>query len=84
VDAVGHYRVKADTEIADFNAALGTEFSDEEYDTVGGLVLKTAGQLPKRGDHIHIDNLTFTVLRADSRRIYSVLVEIKNPAINKV
>jgi hemolysin (HlyC) family protein len=80
VDAVGHYRVKADTEIADFNAALGTEFSDEEYDTVGGLVLKTAGQLPKRGDHIHIGNLKFTVLRADSRRIYSVLVEIKNPA----
>jgi magnesium and cobalt transporter len=82
-DAVGHYRVKADTEIADFNAALGTEFSDEEYDTIGGLVLKTAGQLPKRGDHIHIDNLMFTVLRADSRRIYSMLVEIKNPAIEK-
>jgi magnesium and cobalt transporter len=80
VDAVGHYRVKADTEIADFNAALGTEFSDEECDTVGGLVLKTAGQLPKRGDHIHIGDLMFTVLRADSRRIYSVLVEFKNPA----
>jgi magnesium and cobalt transporter len=80
VDAVGHYRVKADTEIADFNAALGTEFSDEECDTVGGLVLKTAGQLPKRGDHIHIGDLMFTVLRADSRRIYSVLVEFKHPA----
>src|SRR3989338_1593597 len=36
-DGTGHYRVKADTEIDDFNAALGTEFSDEEYDTVGGL-----------------------------------------------
>jgi len=80
VDAVGHYRVKADTEIADFNATLGTEFSDEECDTVGGLVLKTAGQLPKRGDHIHIGDLMFTVLRADSRRIYSMLVEFKHPA----
>jgi magnesium and cobalt transporter len=80
VDAVGHYRVKADTEIADFNATLGTDFSDEECDTVGGLVLKTAGQLPKRGDHIHIGDLMFTVLRADSRRIYSVLVEFKHPA----
>ena len=79
VDTVGHYRVKADTEIADFNAALGTEFSDEEYDTVGGLVLKAAGQLPKRGDHIHIGELMFTVLRADSRRLYSMLVEFKNP-----
>lgn len=80
VDAVGHYRVKADTEIADFNAALGTEFSDEECDTVGGLVLKAAGQLPKRGDRIHIGELMFTVLRADSRRLYSMLVEFKNPA----
>src|SRR5450759_758703 len=76
-DRAGQYRVKADTKIADFNAALGTEFSDEEYDTVGGLVLQAAGQLPKRGDHIHLGELTFTVLRADSRRLYSLLVERK-------
>ncbi|HEU0220123.1 MAG TPA: transporter associated domain-containing protein [Gallionella sp.] len=79
-DGEGHYRVKADTEIADFNEALGTEFSDEEYDTVGGLVLKAAGQLPRRGDRAHIDGLTFTVLRADSRRLYSLLVERKKSA----
>ena len=76
-DRAGQYRVKADTEIADFNAALGTDFSDEEYDTVGGLVLQAAGQLPKRGDHIHLGELTFTVMRADSRRLYSLLVERK-------
>ncbi len=79
-DGAGHYRVKADTEIDDFNEALGTEFSDEEYDTVGGLVLKTAGQLPKRGDRVLIDGLTFTVLRADSRRLHSLLVEQKKSA----
>ncbi|MCG6934020.1 MAG: CBS domain-containing protein [Gallionella sp.] len=83
-DAVGHYRIKADTEIADFNEALGTDFSDEEYDTVGGLVLKAAGQLPKRGDHIQIGDLMFTVLRVDSRRLYSMLVERKQPAAEKV
>ncbi len=76
-DGKGHWRVKAATEIADFNEALGTSFSDEEYDTIGGLVLKAAGQLPKRGDRIAINDLTFTVLRADSRRLYSVLVERK-------
>jgi magnesium and cobalt transporter len=76
-DESGHFRVKADTEIADFNAALGTEFSDEEYDTVGGLVLQAAGQLPKRGDRIQLEGLTFTVLRADSRRLHSLLVERK-------
>ena len=70
-----HWRVKAETEIAAFNAAMGTDFSDDECDTVGGLVLKAAGQLPKRNDHIIISDLSFTVLRADSRRLYSLLVE---------
>jgi len=74
-DASGRYRVKADTEIADFNEVLGTDFSDEECDTVGGLVLKAAGQLPKRGDRFTIGDLVFNVLRADSRRLYSILVE---------
>lgn len=70
-----HWRVKADTEIEDFNAAMGTDFSDEDCDTIGGLVLKSAGQLPKRGDFIQIGEWQFHVLRADSRRLYSLLVE---------
>jgi magnesium and cobalt transporter len=70
-----HWRVKADTEIADFNEALGTDFSDEDYDTIGGLVLKAAGQLPKRGESFQIGEWQFTVLRADSRRLHSLLVE---------
>jgi magnesium and cobalt transporter len=76
-DDTGHYRVKADTEIADFNEALGTDFSDEDCDTVGGLVLKAAGQLPKCGDRLPVGDLIFTVLRGDSRRLYSLLVERK-------
>jgi len=76
-DGMGNWRVKAATEIDGFNEALGTSFSDEEYDTIGGLVLKAAGQLPKRGDRIVIGDCTFTVLRADSRRLYSLLVERK-------
>jgi magnesium and cobalt transporter len=79
-DSKGKWRVKADTEIGDFNEALGTEFSDEECDTVGGLVLKAAGQLPKRGDRVQIGELNLTVLRADSRRLYSLLVERKKAA----
>ena len=73
----GSWRIKAATEIADFNAALDTHFSDEEYDTVGGLVLKAAGQMPKRGESFAFDNMIFTVLRVDSRRLYSLLVERK-------
>ncbi len=70
-----HWRVKADTEIEDFNAAMGTDFSDEEYDTIGGLILKAAGQLPKRNERVQIGDWQFTVLHADSRRLHSVLAE---------
>jgi len=70
-----HWRVKADTEIADFNEVLGTDFSDDNCDTVGGLVLKAAGQLPKRSEIIQLGEWQFTVLRADSRRLHSLLVE---------
>jgi len=73
-DGAGHFRVKADTEITDFNEAMGTNFSDEECDTVGGLVLQAAGKFPKCGSLFHIGGLTFTVLRADSRRLYSLQV----------
>ncbi len=70
-----HWRVKADAEIADFNEAVGASFSDDECDTVGGLILKAAGQLPKRGESFLIDGWRFTVLRADSRRLHALLVE---------
>src|SRR5439155_17389096 len=51
-EANGRFRVKAQTEIADFNEHFGTAFEDEEFDTVGGLVLKAFGRLPKRGEAI--------------------------------
>jgi magnesium and cobalt transporter len=73
----GIYRVKALTEIADFNTTFGTAFSDEEFDTVGGLVLKRFGRVPKRGEQLQIDALNFRVLRADSRRIYLLQVSKK-------
>jgi len=75
-DALGHYRVKALTEIADFNEIVGTQFSDEEYSTIGGLVVSKFGHLPKRGDSVVINNISVSVLRADSRRLHSILVEV--------
>jgi len=71
----GHYRVKAQTEIADFNEAFGTEFSDTDFDTVGGLVLHRFGRLPKRGESTTLDGLRFQVRRADSRRLYVLQVQ---------
>ena len=75
-DINGRYRVKALTEIADFNDALGTDFSDEEFSTIGGLVVSKFGHLPKRSEQITFDGLSFTVVRADSRRLHSLLVEL--------
>ncbi|MEY3651753.1 MAG: putative protein involved in divalent ion export [Pseudomonadota bacterium] len=74
-DTKGRYRVKALTEIADFNEAFGTDFSDEEFSTIGGLVVSKFGHLPKRGEIININNLQFTALRTDSRRLHSILIQ---------
>ena len=74
LDSTGHYRVKARTEIEDFNEAFKTNFSDEEFDTVGGLVLRHLGRVPKRNEVMDIDGVRFQVLRADSRRLYTLLV----------
>ncbi|MHB1232674.1 MAG: HlyC/CorC family transporter [Burkholderiales bacterium] len=74
-DRHGRYRVKALTEIDDFNETLGTAFSDEDFDTVGGLVVSKFGRLPKRGESVVLEGLRFQVLRADSRRLHSLLVE---------
>lgn len=74
-NADGQYRVKALTEIADFNEAVGTDFSDEEFSTMGGLVVSQFGHLPKRNEEITFDGLRVKVLRADSRRLHSIQIE---------
>ena len=78
-DSTGRYRVKARTEIEDFNAAFATDFSDEEFDTVGGLILRHLGRMPKRNEVVEIDGTRFQVLRADSRRLYTLLVDPPKP-----
>ena len=74
-DKNGRFRVKAVTEIADFNAHFGTAFADDDHDTVGGLVLSRFGRLPKRGETVVIDGMAFHVIRSDSRKLHSLLVE---------
>ncbi|MDR3411634.1 MAG: transporter associated domain-containing protein [Formivibrio sp.] len=70
-----HWRVKGVTPIDDLNTALGCVFSDEEFDTVAGLVINHFGHLPKRGETVSFDGLHFLILRADSRRIHSLQIE---------
>ncbi len=76
----GGYRVKAATALEDFNQAFATRFADEEYETIGGMLMRHFGRLPRRGDVLAIDGLRFQVLHADSRRLHSLLVEVVPPA----
>ena len=79
-DKSGAWRVKAVTDIAKFNSTFATRFDDEEHDTIGGLVQRHFGRMPKRGEQLTVDNLSFKVLRADSRRLHLLLVEKKSGA----
>ncbi len=63
------YSVRALTPISDFNRYFGTDFSDEEYDTISGLLMHQFGRLPRRGETTRIGKLEFRIVRADRRRI---------------
>ena len=69
------WRVKALTEVEQFNDTLGTAFSDEDVDTIGGLVANHLGRVPRKGDVFDMNNVRFEVLRADARQVHVLLVE---------
>ncbi|MBS0496408.1 MAG: CBS domain-containing protein [Proteobacteria bacterium] len=75
MEADGRYRVKAITEIDNFNEVLGANYSNEDCDTIGGLVLSKFGRLPVRNEAVVIGQFKFTVQRADSRRLHVLKVE---------
>ena len=75
LESSGRYRVKAATQIEDFNAAFSTTFANQEFDTVGGMVIAHLGRLPRRGESATIEGFRFQVLRADSRRLYTLIVD---------
>ncbi|PHM65883.1 magnesium and cobalt efflux protein [Xenorhabdus stockiae] len=74
------YSVRALAQIEDFNDVFGTNFSDEEVDTIGGLVMQAFGHLPSRGESISINGYHFKVAMADSRKIIQVHVKIPDDA----
>ncbi len=69
------FRVRAIAGIPRFNDTVGTRFSDEAFDTVGGLVTDELGRVPRRGERIDLGGVRFEVLRADARRAQLLLVE---------
>ena len=69
------FAVRALTRIEDFNEYFECELDDEEYDTVGGLVMHQLGRLPRRGEKVNFGGFEFAVIKADRRRIDALQVQ---------
>lgn len=72
--APDRFRVKAFTEITDINDFFGTQFSNDEVDSIGGLVIQELGYLPVRGEKVTIGKLQITVARVDARRLHTLMI----------
>ncbi|AEY00997.1 magnesium and cobalt efflux protein CorC [Oceanimonas sp. GK1] len=70
------YSVAALTDIEDFNDFFNTDFSDEEADTVGGMVMHAFGHLPGKGEQVELGGFVFKVAHADRRRLLQLQVKI--------
>jgi len=73
------YLIKALTPINEFNEHFNTALSDEEYDTIGGLLIRQFGHLPRRNELATIDHFRFRVLSADSRQIHLLRMTVPDP-----
>lgn len=75
------YVIKGLTPIEEFNNRFDTGYSDNDHETVGGMVIQRIGRLPKRGETVNIDDFQFKVTRADNRRVHLLqMVRLKNEA----
>ena len=77
--ADGQYVVDALTPIGDFNERFGSDFPDDDYDTIGGLVTEAFGHLPETGEELTLDRFVFRVARADARRVRAFHVNVLPP-----
>jgi magnesium and cobalt transporter len=68
------FMVKALTPIEEFNAYFDCNFSDDDFDTIGGLVIQAFGHMPTRQETTTIEGFAFEVVKADQRKIYSLRI----------
>ena len=67
------FRIRGITELDQVNEALGTNFADEDNDTLAGFILRKLGRVPHKGESITIENILFEVQRADARQVHVLL-----------
>ena len=75
LDASGRYRVKAQMPVSSFNEAFHCDFDEHAAHTVGGQIVNYLGRVPRRNESVELNNLLFRVVRADNRRLYTLMVE---------
>jgi magnesium and cobalt transporter len=73
----GKFRIRGMTSLEQINEVLGTDFHDEDIDTIAGLVIQQVGRVPKRGDVIEIGDLVCEIQRADPRQIHILIIQKK-------
>jgi len=67
------FRIRGITELEQVNETLGTNFADEDNDTLAGFILRNLGRVPHKGESITIGNILFEVQRADARQVHVLL-----------
>jgi len=75
----GKWLIQAQIEIEDFNDYFSVLYEDDEYETLGGLLLQEFGHLPEKSEQVVIDNFNFKIVEADNRRIISVHMKFIKP-----
>ena len=85
ISSTGALVVDGMLNVSDFNEKFGSyELPEhEDYDTVGGFVIKCAGKIPDVNEKINYENVTFTILKKDERRISLIKVEKILPEQNE-
>ncbi|TAN47601.1 MAG: CBS domain-containing protein [Methylococcaceae bacterium] len=74
------YTVKALMPVEDFNDYFSADLPDDEFDTIGGLIVHQAARVPKRGDKVSLGRFRFEVLRADNRRCHLLRLRVQETA----
>lgn len=70
-----HFLVNATTPIEDFNETFATDFPDDEFDTIAGLIINELGKIPREGEELELEGWLFRVNQCDSRRILQLEVQ---------
>ncbi len=72
----GQFRINALTTIEDFNARFNSNFSDDEVDTIGGLIISELGRLPETGEKVRVGDYHFHIAKTDNRRLQTVELDL--------